>query len=86
MMASASVSQLEGDDDPDVYRIVVQSARALSNEVAARFGIRHESPQVLVVRDGAVVHHASHMAVSARRIREAAGTPAGAASDRSVDR
>lgn len=72
-MASAAVAQLTGGDDPDVYRIVVQTARALSNEVAVRFGIRHESPQVLIVREGVVIGHASHMAVSARMVRETVG-------------
>ncbi len=70
-VAQMSVAQLDGPDDPDVYRVVVQSARTLSNAIAERFGVRHESPQVLVVHNGAVVHHASHMGVSATRIRRA---------------
>ena len=71
-MAQMSIGQLDAPDDPDVYRVVVQSARTLSNAIAERFGVRHESPQVLVVHNGAVVHHASHMGVSATRIRRAA--------------
>lgn len=54
-----------------MWRIPVQARRPLSNAVAARFGIRHESPQVILVKDGAVVWHASHFHVNAEEIRAA---------------
>lgn len=40
--------------------VIVQTARPVSNEIAERFGIKHESPQVLYVKNGAVAWHASH--------------------------
>src|SRR6187402_1945015 len=43
-----------------VGMIVVQSARRVSNEVARRFAVRHESPQVLLIEGGRVVWTASH--------------------------
>jgi bacillithiol system protein YtxJ len=46
------------------YLIDVLRDRATSNEVASRFGIRHESPQVLLIVDGAVRWHASHYRVT----------------------
>jgi bacillithiol system protein YtxJ len=51
--------------------VLVQSARAVSNEVATRFGVRHESPQILLVRGGRVVWHASHYRVTAEAIAAA---------------
>ena len=43
------------------YRLVdVRNERELSGEVAQRYGCRHESPQVLIIRDGELVAHASH--------------------------
>jgi monothiol bacilliredoxin len=42
------------------FLLDVVADRATSLEVATRLGVRHESPQVLVVRDGAVVAHDSH--------------------------
>lgn len=51
--------------------VKVQPARAVSNEVARRFGLRHESPQVLIVRAGKVVWHASHFRVTAQAVRDA---------------
>jgi bacillithiol system protein YtxJ len=39
--------------------------RELADEVAARTGVRHESPQVLVLRDGRAAWHASHWRIAA---------------------
>jgi bacillithiol system protein YtxJ len=51
--------------------IVVQHARPVSNAVVERFGVRHESPQALLLRDGRVVWHASHWKVTARSLEDA---------------
>jgi bacillithiol system protein YtxJ len=52
---------LEGPSMPvDVCVVHVQTSRALSTVIAERFGVRHQSPQALLVRDGQVVWHASH--------------------------
>lgn len=48
--------------------VKVQTARVLSTAIASRFGIRHESPQVFIVSDGAVRWHASHFRVTADNI------------------
>lgn len=55
----------------DVYVVDVLRHRSTSQAVASRFGIRHESPQVLVLRDGAVGWHGSHFRVTAEAIRQA---------------
>jgi bacillithiol system protein YtxJ len=47
-----------------VYLVDVHGARQVAREIAARFGIRHESPQVLVLAGGQVRWHASHYRVS----------------------
>lgn len=44
--------------------IEVQNARDLSDEVARRLGIRHDTPQVLLVVDGEAKWHASHWEIS----------------------
>lgn len=51
---------------PGVAVVVVDVLRdrALAREIAARFGIRHESPQVLLLQDGQVRWHASHYRVT----------------------
>ncbi|HLT34303.1 MAG TPA: bacillithiol system redox-active protein YtxJ [Aquaticitalea sp.] len=48
----------------DLYYLDLIQYRNLSNEVADRFDVRHESPQLLVIRNEAVVSHASHGAIN----------------------
>ena len=56
---------LDGPSIPaDACVVHVQTSRALSEAIASRFGIRHESPQALLVRNGAVVWHSSHHRLS----------------------
>ena len=49
----------------------VQTGRAISNAIANRFGIRHESPQLLLICSGQVVWHASHYRITQREIATA---------------
>lgn len=49
--------------------ITVQSHRRVADEVTARLGIRHESPQAIVLRDGDVVWHGSHFKITADQLR-----------------
>jgi bacillithiol system protein YtxJ len=46
--------------DADINIIVVQTDRAISNEIERQTGVRHQSPQAIVLRDGMPVYHASH--------------------------
>jgi bacillithiol system protein YtxJ len=62
---SAGVYQEISKADADVNLIVVQNARNLSHQVAERTGIRHESPQAIVLKNGEVVYHASHYDITA---------------------
>ena len=51
--------------DADVNLIVVQNARSVSTAIAEKTGIRHESPQAIVLKNGEVVYHASHYDITA---------------------
>lgn len=55
----------------DVNILVVQSARDVSRELANLTGVRHETPQVIVLRDGKAVWNASHFDVQAGAVTEA---------------
>jgi len=55
----------------DVSLVVVQTAREVSRELASITGIRHESPQVLVLRDGKAVWNASHFQIKADTVARA---------------
>ncbi len=68
----SAVAYREMEDlDGDVSLIEVQSARDVSLEIASRTGVRHESPQVIILRDGKAVWNASHFDVKARDVAEA---------------
>lgn len=51
--------------------IVVQTERELSNLVAERTGVTHESPQVIVLFKGNVIYKASHYDISGDEISRA---------------
>jgi bacillithiol system protein YtxJ len=60
------------DSRPPQYAMVtVQTHRAISNAVAQRLGVRHETPQALLIRDGRVVWSASHFRVTAAAVEDA---------------
>lgn len=65
------LGKLAAEDGLTLERVDVFTQRGLSNEIEALFGVRHESPQVLIVEDGAVVWHASHRGVAPDRVRAA---------------
>jgi len=48
------------DKDVDLYYLDLLSYREVSNEVSRKFQVFHESPQILIIKNGAVVAHASH--------------------------
>lgn len=53
-------------DGPTAYRLItVQTHRALADEAARQLGVRHETPQALLLRDGKVVWNASHFRITA---------------------
>ena len=55
----------------EVALVEVQRARELSGEIENRLGIAHESPQVIVLRNGEVVWSASHFKITADAVGEA---------------
>jgi bacillithiol system protein YtxJ len=65
-MAHRQVSQFrQAEPKVPVYLISVRQRRDLARHIAERTGVRHESPQVLVIRDGQVAASASHDRVTA---------------------
>jgi bacillithiol system protein YtxJ len=54
-----------------VHLLNVLSCRPLSQAIAARLAVRHESPQVLVLTDGKVRWSASHWRVTGDEVRRA---------------
>ena len=55
----------------DVSLVVIQSARDVSRALEQVTGVRHESPQVIVLKDGKAVWSASHYDVQAGAVAKA---------------
>ena len=53
------------------YLLDLLNYRNLSDEIESVYGIRHESPQVLLIKDGACTYHDSHMQISVQRLADA---------------
>ncbi|MDH3291661.1 MAG: bacillithiol system redox-active protein YtxJ [Gemmatimonadota bacterium] len=60
-----------GHPEVPVYRVNVIAHRPVSQVIAERLEVRHQSPQVILVRHGQTVWHASHYRVSAERLEAA---------------
>ncbi len=69
-ISSAAYKEMAGVQG-DVSLIVVQSARQVSNEVAQLTGIRHESPQTIILRNGRAVWNVSHWRITRSAVEEA---------------
>ena len=56
------------EDEADLYYLDLLSYRQVSNEVGYTFKVIHESPQLLIIKNGQTVAHASHGAINAMEI------------------
>lgn len=63
--------ELAEEGDVDAYVVVVQYARAVSTYIAEALGVRHETPQALLIKDGEAVSVANHSAVRTDALRQA---------------
>ena len=60
------VSEVTGD----INLVVVQTHREISNAIAEITGIRHESPQAIILWAGKPVYHASHYDIISSDIQD----------------
>ena len=51
--------------------ITVQTHRPVSDAASVRLGLRHETPQAILIRDGKVVWNASHFRITATQLDQA---------------
>ena len=61
----------DGPDGVSYKMITVQTDRPVSDAIAQRLGIRHETPQAILLRDGKAVWNASHFRITASKLAEA---------------
>lgn len=61
----------EGGVEASYNVITVQNSRNVSDAAASRFGLRHETPQAILLKDGIPVWNASHFRITADELRRA---------------
>ena len=74
-ISSFAKSRLENDwnlseQDIQPFYLDLINYRDVSNFVADHFAIDHESPQVLLIKDGICVYHTSHLDISVGAIQQ----------------
>lgn len=60
MVMNQFVSMYNLDLNADLYYLDLLNHREVSNEVGCKFQVLHQSPQMLVIKNGVAVAHASH--------------------------
>lgn len=58
------------NDHIEMLYLDLLAHRDVSNEITRRFQVLHQSPQILVIKNGEVLHHASHSAIRLSNIRQ----------------
>jgi len=74
-ISSMAKYRLESDwdfteDELQPYFLDLIAHRSLSQQIADTFRVYHESPQVLLIRDGKCTYDASHLDISVEELRE----------------
>jgi bacillithiol system protein YtxJ len=54
----------------DWYLLDLLNHRDLSNEIASRYNIVHQSPQIVIIRNGKAVFNESHDSISAEDLKQ----------------
>jgi bacillithiol system protein YtxJ len=74
-ISSMALSRLESkwkdDEKIPTYYLDLLNHRDISNEIESLYSVEHASPQVLLIKNGKCVYHASHSSINAAEILEA---------------
>jgi bacillithiol system protein YtxJ len=57
------------DIDVAAYYLDLLEYRPISAAIATQFSVEHQSPQLIVLKNGLVVHHASHSDIDAASLK-----------------
>ena len=60
-----------GEKAPDFVMVKVIESRPVSNAIAEKLGVQHESPQLLLLKDGKAIWNTSHGNITAENIEKA---------------
>ena len=72
-ISSVALQRLQRANKPgeiDFYFLDLIRYRSVSNKIAEIFKVRHESPQVLVIKDGVCIFNESHLSIDMGEIAD----------------
>jgi len=52
----------------ECYFLDLLNHRDISNAIAARYNVQHQSPQLILIKDKKVIYHDSHDGIEARQL------------------
>ncbi|MCA0152804.1 bacillithiol system redox-active protein YtxJ [Winogradskyella vincentii] len=64
MVMNQFIASYDLETEADLYYLDLLSYRDVSNEVGYKFQVMHQSPQLLIIKNGIVTTHASHGAIN----------------------
>ncbi|PKD16633.1 cytosolic protein [Salegentibacter salinarum] len=62
--------EYEENEKTKLYFLDLRKHRDVSNAVADDLSVRHESPQLIIMQNEEVVHHASHQDINATKLKD----------------
>ena len=62
-------SEYDLTDRVDAYFLDLLEYRVISNEIASLFGVYHQSPQLLLIKEGKSVYDVSHSDINAMELK-----------------
>lgn len=63
-------NEFELHDSIDAYFLDLITYREISNAIATRFGVQHQSPQLLLIKNGKAIYNASHSDIDAGELKK----------------
>lgn len=73
IISKFALQQFEQEWDQDIhvspYFLDILQNRSISNQIANQFDVQHESPQLLVIKNGQCVYHSSHEGIQVRELK-----------------
>ena len=62
-------NEFDSSDKVTPYFLDLIAYRDVSNESAYRFGVQHQSPQLILIKDGKAIYNASHSDIDANVLK-----------------
>ena len=69
-VAKNRLEKAQTPGDIDFYYLDLLNYRPVSNAIAETFAVDHESPQLLLIKDGKCVYNESHMGIDMEELKD----------------